>query len=122
MRDTPIIIGADPGREGQGVEEVDISKNPSKPISRPPSAPRLLDLSTTSPENSVPRNSPEKDDMQVIMNNDESSVDQTPEKHTESRNTSNEDLQINSASKMKSNEELTVRSQDARIAQSSLKI
>ena len=118
MRDTPIIIGADPGREGQGVEEVDISKNPSKPISRPPSAPRLLDLSTTSPENSVTRNSPEKDDIQVIMNNDESSVDQTPEKHSESRNTSNEDLQINSASKMKSNEELTIRSQDARIAQS----
>ena len=118
MWDTPIIIGADPGREGQGVEEVDISKNPSKPISRPPSAPRLLDLSTTSPEKSVASHSPENDDLQIIKSNDESSVGQTPEKQTESRTTSNEDLDINSASKMKINEELTIRSQDARIAQS----
>ena len=115
MRDTPIIIGADPGREGQGVEEVDISKNPSKPISRPPSTPRLLDLSTTSPENSVTSKSLEKDDIQIT---DESTVDETIEKHTQSRNTSSEDLEINSTSKMKSNEELTIRSQDARIAQS----
>ena len=118
MRDTPIIIGADPDREGEAMEEVDISRNPSKPISRPPSAPRLLDLSTTTPENSVTNRLPENGDTQITQSNEESTIDQTSGKHEESRTTNSEGLQINSASKMKNNEEVTIQLQDAGICQS----
>ena len=52
--------------------------------------------------------------MQITKSSDESTVDQTPEKH---RNRSSEDLQANSVSKLKNSEELTVRSQDAGIGQ-----
>ena len=119
MRETPVIIGAETGREGEAVEELDISRNPSKPISRPPSAPRLLDLSTTSPDNSVTTSkSLENIDKQITKSSEKSSVDETSEQPKESITTSNEDLQINYVSKMKINEESTVRPQDAHVSQS----
>ena len=51
MRESPLIIGGDAKMEVDGVEEVDISRNVAKSLPRPPSAPKLLDLSTTNPEN-----------------------------------------------------------------------
>ena len=117
MRETTIIIGADTEREGDAMEEVDISRNPSKPISRPPSAPRLLDLSTTTSQNSVTNKLPENGDTQIAQSNEESTIDQTSGNHEESRTTNNEDLQINSASKVINNEELTIQLQDSGICQ-----